>query len=160
MMRRQCHRLCRLGDGDVDLRLRHAGPAVNSLGCGQCAQPQAGINGCWTYDAFGNRTMEAMSTTACMNNPAPLTWANLSPANNNQLAGTSQAPGGVSYDASGDVLNDGVNTYLYDAEGRICTPRTKTCLWGPRICAVASTPIPGMTVMTGYLYGADGTRVA
>jgi hypothetical protein len=44
------------------------------------------------------------------------------------------------------VLNDGQNQYLYDAEGRIC--------------AVASTPMPGMTAMTGYLYDADGTRVA
>ena len=84
-------------------------------------------------------------------NAPPLTsWAQyngtVNGTNNNQLAGTNQAPGGVSYDASGDVLNDGVNTYLYDAEGRIC--------------AVASTPIPGMTVMTGYLYDAGGTRVA
>ena len=110
------------------------------------AAPYAGNYGCWSYDAFGNRTMEAMSTTACTSNPAPTSWANLSPANNNRLAGTNQAPGGVSYDASGDVLNDGVNQYLYDAEGRIC--------------AVASTPIPGMTVMTGYLYDAGGTRVA
>jgi RHS repeat-associated protein len=44
------------------------------------------------------------------------------------------------------VLNDGQNQYLYDAEGRIC--------------AVASTPMPGMTAMTGYLYDAAGTRVA
>ena len=110
------------------------------------AAPYAGNYGCWSYDAFGNRTMEAMSTTACTSNPAPASWANLSPGNNNRLAGTNQAPGGVSYDASGDVLNDGVNQYLYDAEGRIC--------------AVASTPIPGMTVMTGYLYDAGGTRVA
>jgi RHS repeat-associated protein len=53
---------------------------------------------------------------------------------------------GVAYDASGDVTNDGNNQYLYDGEGRIC--------------AVASTPMPGMTAMTGYLYDADGTRVA
>jgi RHS repeat-associated protein len=50
------------------------------------------------------------------------------------------------YCETGDVLNDGQNQYLYDGEGRIC--------------AVASTPVPGMTVMTGYLYDADGTRVA
>ena len=121
-------------------RLSTASAAANA------PAPYAGNYGCWTYDAFGNRTMEAMSTTACTSNPAPTSWANLSPANNNRLAGTNQAPGGVSYDASGDVLNDGVNQYLYDAEGRIC--------------AVASTPIPGMTVMTGYLYDAGGTRVA
>jgi RHS repeat-associated protein len=39
-----------------------------------------------------------------------------------------------------------VNQYLYDGEGRIC--------------AVASTPVPGMTAMTGYIYDAGGTRVA
>jgi RHS repeat-associated protein len=44
------------------------------------------------------------------------------------------------------LLNDGVNQYLYDGDGRIC--------------AVASTPVAGMTVMTGYLYDAGGTRVA
>jgi RHS repeat-associated protein len=47
---------------------------------------------------------------------------------------------------SGNVLNDGQNQYLYDGEGRIC--------------AVASTPVPGMTAMTGYLYDASGARVA
>jgi RHS repeat-associated protein len=36
--------------------------------------------------------------------------------------------------------------YLYDAEGRIC--------------AMASTPVASMTAYTGYLYDADGTRVA
>jgi RHS repeat-associated protein len=49
------------------------------------------------------------------------------------------------YDASGDVTYDGINTYLYDAEGRIC--------------AVSST-VYGTTSMTGYIYDADGTRVA
>jgi len=41
---------------------------------------------------------------------------------------------------------DGVNQYLYDGEGRIC--------------AVFSAGINGMTTMTGYLYDAEGTRVA
>jgi len=50
------------------------------------------------------------------------------------------------YDASGNLLTDGVNQYLYDAEGRVC--------------AAASTPIPGSTTVTGYLYDADGIRVA
>ena len=44
------------------------------------------------------------------------------------------------------MLNDGVNQYLYDGEGRIC--------------AVFSSSIDGMTTMTGYLYDAGGTRVA
>ena len=109
------------------------------------AAPYASNYGCWSYDSFGNRLSESISTTPCTSTPLPLTsWANYNA--NNQFTATSQALGGVPYDASGDVLNDGKNQYLYDAEGRIC--------------AVASTPIPGMTVMTGYLYDADGTRVA
>lgn len=50
------------------------------------------------------------------------------------------------YDAAGNVQNDGVNTYAYDAEGRIC--------------AVMSEPVQGTYTMTGYLYDADGNRVA
>jgi RHS repeat-associated protein len=44
------------------------------------------------------------------------------------------------------VTDDVKNQYLYDAEGRIC--------------AVASTLVASMTTYTGYLYDADGTRVA
>jgi trimeric autotransporter adhesin len=113
-------------------------------------------NYCWGYDPFGNRTIQAGSSAAfqvgsptCT--PAGTasyngTWAQYSTANNNQLANTIQAPGGVSYDASGDVVNDGVNQYLYDGEGRIC--------------AVAYTPITGDTVLTGYVYNASGERVS
>lgn len=68
--------------------------------------------------------------------------------NANQVTFTTvnSALNGFAYDASGDVTNDNVNQYLYDAEGRIR--------------AVASTPVAGLTVMTGYVYDADGTRVA
>jgi hypothetical protein len=97
--------------------------------------------GCWSYDAFGNRLSQSMSTTPCIGTLPMMSWANYNA--NNQFTATSQALGGVPYDAAGNVLNDGQNQYLYDAEGRIC--------------AVASTPMPGMT---GYLYDADGTRVA
>jgi RHS repeat-associated protein len=106
--------------------------------------PYANNTGCWNYDQFGNRTSQAMSTTACGSNPPLMSWANYNA--NNQFTETNRAPGGVGYDSSGDVTNDGLNTYVYDGEGRIC--------------AVASTPVPGMTTYTGYLYDAEGTRVA
>lgn len=32
-------------------------------------------------------------------------------------------PAGDQYDAAEDVLNDGVNKYLYDGEGRVCAWR-------------------------------------
>ena len=108
---------------------------------------------CFTYDAFGNRTMQAVSTTACNAYPTPTAWAQFNGTtngtNNNQMSATSQNPlqgasGG--YDLSGDITNDGINQYVYDAEGRIC--------------AVLNTAVPGNPIMTGYLYDADGTRVA
>jgi len=51
------------------------------------------------------------------------------------------------YDPDGNVTSDGPNSYLYDAEDRIC--------------AVASTnaALPGVT-LTGYVYDASGTRIS
>jgi YD repeat-containing protein len=49
--------------------------------------------------------------------------------------------GGLTYNAAGGVVNDGVNQYLYDGEGRIC--------------AVAN----GLA-LTGYIYDAEGQRVS
>ncbi len=46
----------------------------------------------------------------------------------------------------GNLTCDDANSCLYDRDGRIC--------------AVASTPVAGLTTMTGYLYNADGIRVA
>jgi RHS repeat-associated protein len=119
-------------------RLTAAASATNA------PAPYAGNYGCWSYDAFGNRTAQAVSTTPCANNPPLTSWANFNA--NNRFTSTSQAPGGIAYDTAGNVTNDSNNLYLYDGEGRIC--------------AVQSTPVPGFTTMTGYLYGADGTRVA
>lgn len=108
----------------------------------------------WGYDPFGNRTLQAGSSASFTAGSATCTpasgasysssWARFD--TNNQLAATNRAPAGQGYDAAGDTLYDGVNSYLYDAEGRIC--------------AVNSTPVPGLTTMTGYVYDADGTRVA
>jgi RHS repeat-associated protein len=104
----------------------------------------AGNYACWSYDSFGNRLSQSMSTTSCTNNPPLMSWANYNASN--QFTNTSQALGGVQYDPSGDVTNDGQNQYLYDGEGRIC--------------AVKSEPVGSTYTMTGYLYDADGTRVA
>ncbi|MGA2352339.1 MAG: hypothetical protein ABSF70_18030, partial [Terracidiphilus sp.] len=56
---------------------------------------------CWSYDDFGNRLSQAVSTVACTSNPTPTTWAHYN--SNNQITGTPQAPGGLTYDSSGDV---------------------------------------------------------
>lgn len=108
-------------------------------------------NLCWSYDSFGNRTIESLQTSACSNagNVASTLVFNAS----NQLSGVI-APGGgespstLTYDAAGDVTQDtGTNNqYLYDAEGRICAFQTPNGLGG--------------TTMMGYLYDGDGIRVA
>jgi RHS repeat-associated protein len=111
------------------------------------ATPQyAGQNLCWSYDSFGNRTTQQIQSAACSSTPAPtaaytssnrVTWTSVNAAGNNFI-----------YDAAGDVTSDNSHSYLYDAEGRIC--------------AVALTNQYGYPVMpgTGYLYDANGTRVA
>ncbi len=48
----------------------------------------------------------------------------------------------LTYDSN--VLNDGLNQYLYDGEGRICAVEMQ---------------VAGLTVMTGYIYDAEGHRV-
>jgi RHS repeat-associated protein len=123
-------------------------------------------NYCWTYDAFGNRKQQvgsnapftnavgAASCTAASGASFINSWASYTvdgtpntPDNGkNQVTATSA--GMFTYDPSGAgyILNDGVNQYLYDGEGRIC--------------AVAATLVPGTTIMTGYLYDAEGTRIA
>lgn len=52
------------------------------------------------------------------------------------------------YDAAGDITVDATtgNQYLYDPEGRVC--------------AAYNGAIPGVPLMTGYLYDAEGVRVA
>jgi RHS repeat-associated protein len=98
---------------------------------------------CWVYDPFGNRTSEALSTTACNNNPPKTSWADYTTSNTNRMDSTSNNTGQINgYDTSGNETTDGLNSYLYDAEGRICAVGTSS-----------RAPI------AGYIYDADGDRV-
>jgi RHS repeat-associated protein len=108
--------------------------AFNRLTCsnlvsnGTCASPTSGIpTYSYVYDRFGNRWQQngphSMQATFTGNNPG-------APANNNRLDG-------FSYDAAGNLLNDGVHQYRYDAENRLIS--------------VDST--------VTYAYNADGQRV-
>jgi RHS repeat-associated protein len=109
--------------------------------------PYAGQYFCWGYDPFGNRTAQTQQSGACPTLPSmPTPTASFN--GNNQVTWTTfnSAVNGFAYDGAGDVVNDNVNQYLYDGDGRIC--------------AVASTPISGMTILTGYIYDAGGTRVS
>jgi RHS repeat-associated protein len=110
------------------------------------------INGntsfCWTYDDFGNRKLQAASNQAfqdastCQASPgASLASVQVTYNTQNQVTKAPTAADGYLYDNAGNVSNDGMNAYLYDAEGRICAVNT------------------GYSLM-GYLYDAAGNRVA
>jgi hypothetical protein len=124
--------------------------ALNRLISGAPAagnQSNGGLSLCWGYDSFGNRTAQSAQSAAC---PTPLPpTANYNAGNQVTWTSVNGAVNGLAYDPAGNVTGDNLNTYLYDGEGRIC--------------AVASYPFggnSGMAVMTGYIYDADGTRVA
>jgi len=97
--------------------------------------PVAGVAFGWTYDPFGN--IEGQSSSSAN---FPTFWAHYTAANN-QASATGTAPGGPTYNDSGDIESDGVNEYAYDAEDRICA-------------------VYNGYSYTGYVYDADGTRVA
>jgi RHS repeat-associated protein len=94
---------------------------------------------CWSYDSFGNRTAQLVQSAAC-SSPAPTVTYNTS----NQVTWVqTTAPAGFTYDAAGNVFQDNLNNYLYDAEGRICAVQNRVSLSA-----------------TGYIYDAEGARVA
>lgn len=107
----------------------------------------AGLYGCWNYDAFGNRTLEAYSTassTPCSSGATVNAQYTATPvnttANNNRLSSAV-----ATYDGAGNVIQDSRNAYVYDPEGRLC--------------AVEQLPV-GIKSYTQYLYDAEGRRVA
>jgi hypothetical protein len=103
----------------------------------------AGNYGCWSYDAFGNRTQEAFSATGCGSSPPLASWAKYA-SGNNRIATASTAPAGYVYDAGGNTLYDGNNHYWYDAEGRLCAVQSQ------RYTSAAAIQ---------YVYDAEGARI-
>jgi len=100
--------------------------------------PYAGLQMSWNYDAFGNRTGEGFAGTSGV--PLPASTTAQYNANNQILPGGSIQ---YQYDAAGNVTSDNANQYAYDADGHVCAVRDLT--YGD---------------MTGYLYNAEGKRVA
>ena len=66
----------------------------------------------WGYDKFGNRTTQSVYS-GCAGNACPTNSVTISPSNTNQLYGSP-----YTYDASGNMTNDGQNTLAYDGENR------------------------------------------
>jgi RHS repeat-associated protein len=75
---------------------------------GDTAYPAWGLS--FTYDRYGNRTAQSVTTGT-----APSSSVVMNPSTN-QITTS-----GYSYDASGNMLNDGTNTLTYDAESHALT---------------------------------------
>jgi RHS repeat-associated protein len=86
-----------------------------------------------TYDHFGNRNVEYFTYNGVQSQPSP--YLNFTAGNNRAANST--------YDNAGNLLSDGTNSYLYDAEDRLC--------------AVQQATTGGD--MIGYVYAADGPRL-
>ncbi len=102
-------------------------------------------NYCWSYDQWGNRTQQYGSSTSVPSGSGGATICDsqqpsFSYNTKNQII--SSPTGAPQYDAAGDITTGtSDNSYLYDAEGRICS-------------------VNKAGVMTGYVYDASGNRVA
>jgi len=104
--------------------------------------PYAGMNGCWSYDGFGNRLAEVYQPQPCPSSEASVP-ATAQYNQQNQIAWTSLDNVGsqILYDAAGNLQYDGLNNYFYDPEGRLCAVKTPTAAYQ-------------------YIYDAEGRRVA
>lgn len=96
-----------------------------------------GAQAIWYYDAFGNRGGQA--TVGGL----PSVYTDFDPPYNNQMRDTNFTSS-VTYDGAGNVLSDGLNNYAYDAEGRLC----------------ATQQLGYPFLITGYVYNAEGNRIA
>jgi RHS repeat-associated protein len=117
--------------------------SLNRLSTGsETAAPVGGSGGsylgqnlCNFYDSFGNRTQGSFQTAACTATNNAVMYGTNNRITNNLYT----------YDAAGDVTFDGTNWYAYDDGGRLC--------------AIQTSPVGG-SVAYGYLYDAEGRRVA
>ncbi len=104
----------------------------------------AGYN--WIIDAWGNMTQQQGTGGTCFNFSAVV-----SPLNNNQLAG-------YAYDIAGNMINDGLHGYTYDAENRITQVGSNASyIYNENGQRVRKTVGAGFTE---YFYAPDGKVLA
>jgi RHS repeat-associated protein len=113
------------------------------------AGPYENLQMSWGYDSFGNRLSESTLLSGNANSNMPPVPANSSTTYNgsNKIQSSSLMLGAAPvYDAAGNIQEDNKNVYAYDGDGRVC--------------AVTPVPLAGGSVVTQYLYDADGMRIA
>lgn len=119
--------------------------------------------GCWNYDSFGNLQAQVRSSSA-VTSQTSYPWCQLESgstgagsysntfiyAPSNQISqaayldeSKNSFAGAPLYDAAGNITNDLRNQYLYDSDGHVCAVQPD-----------------GNAPITGYIYDAEGRRVA
>lgn len=105
----------------------------------------------WTYDRYGNRWAQNANCSSGNCGGVSAAQPQLSFANSNQVVGWS-------YDADGNLLNDGRNSYTYDAEGRVVTLNgAQTYMYDAEGRRVAK--YSGGSISSIYLLGLGGEQV-
>jgi RHS repeat-associated protein len=82
------------------------GRVSTAVTTGSTNYPKWGLS--WTYDRYGNRLSQSVTAGTAPSNSVVVNAAN------NQIT-----TAGYSYDANGNLTNDGVNSLAYDAENRM-----------------------------------------
>jgi len=134
---------------DVASRLTN----INHLGPGGIIEALT-----YQYDAAGNRTSLIRNNAAASLLPAAVASASYDAANEQ----TAFAGATLTYDANGNLTNDGVNSYQWDARNRLIgmsggiTASFNYDVLGRRTQKTLSTPSSALS--TGFLY--DGNDIA
>ena len=84
--------------------------ATSAVTNGSANYPKWGLS--WSYDRYGNRTGQSI-TSGCV---APMTCPTNSLTFSPSAGALTNRPDGYSFDANGNMTNDGANTLTYDAE--------------------------------------------
>ncbi len=105
------------------------------------AGPWSGLSLGWLYDSFGNRSTQTVSATSPPSAGVPQSQTLNFASANNRIG--NYGPSG--YDTGGNVVNDLINQYAYDAEGRVCA---------------VVYPSGLSTGYMQYIYDGEGRRVA
>lgn len=101
---------------------------------GDTAYPQWGLS--WSYDRYGNRLSQAILVGCTGNNTCPTNSLAFSASG----GALTNRPDGYTFDACGDLLNDGTNTLTYDGN-----------------CQLVSSS--GMLGSGTYTYDGNGMRI-
>jgi RHS repeat-associated protein len=108
----------------------------------------------WAYDAYGNRTNQTVTAGSAPSNSLTFATTPVPPVNPPGGAFTNR-PDGYSFDASGNMLNDGVNNLSYDAENCQTSAGTTTYTCDARAIRVQKTIQGGTTTVYVFSGGKD-----